>query len=68
MDILKLLVNFDCIVPFLGKEKIYMYMKEMEERIHTPICQQEIALECCWHYGDFYFFFIFYDKHVFVFY
>lgn len=31
-------------VPFLGKEKIYMYMKKMEERIHTPICQQEIAL------------------------
>lgn len=31
-------------VPFLGKEKIYMYMKKMEERIYTPKCQQEIAL------------------------
>ena len=54
-------------IPFLGKEKIYMHMKKMEERIYTKMSTGDSS-ECCWHYGDFYFFLIFYDKHVFIFY
>lgn len=55
-------------VPFLGKEKIYMYMKKNGRKDTYTNMSTGDSSECCWHYGDFYFFFIFYDKHLFVFY
>lgn len=61
-------INFDLHGSISRQRKdIYVYEKNGRKDTYTNMSTGDSS-ECCWHYGDFYFFFIFYDKHLFVFY